>query len=250
MLFRQLLAITAGLLLALAGNAHAEQKLDPVSQRYIEMLSNGGPTTIRDTARSMANSGESNPQVLDVAAEVLLRDYKESSSATVIDAMAWVSKALANAKTNRYQPVLQEVADNAGHRKLAGHAKKNLNKRLPDDKPYVKGSVKLEQVAKASASAAPAAASTPADGKYSPISVVREGMSMNEAYALVGQPTAIYQHQTGKAWVPFNVAGSDVVRQVALYKGQGRIVFSLVSTYSNVWKVVEVTLDKNESGYP
>lgn len=239
------------LLLCIPPVTHAAEELDAVSQRYIEMLSNGGPRSIRNTAKSMYRTGESKQQVLDVAAEVLLRDYKNDSSSTVIDAMAWITKAMTHAKTDRYQPVLQEVAKNAGHRKLAGYAQEALNKGLPSDKPYTKGTVNLTKVAKKTAAPAPAAAAAkPANGNFEPISVVREGMNMQDVYNLVGPPTHSYQRQTGKAWKPFNFGGKDVVRQIALYKGQGRIEFSLVSTYSNVWQVVDVLLDESETGYP
>lgn len=247
------LLLTAWLLFfTTASQAIDIDNLDPVGKRYVEMLSNGGATTIRDTARSMHHSGESNPQVLDVAAEVLLRDYKNSHDATVIDAMAWVSNALGNAETNRYQPVLEEVRKNAGHRKLARYAQRNINNRLPDDTAYTQGLVDLEKVARATSgnSQAPTVQARARDDDYHPITVVREGMSMQEAYDLAGPPTATHQHQTGKAFNPFNVVGTDVVRQVALYRGQGRIVFSNVSTYSSAWRVVEVIENKDESGYP
>ena len=82
------------------------------------------------------------------------------------------------------------------------------------------------------------------------LSKVKEGMSMQEVYELVGQPSATYTHQTGKAWIPFNFAAKDVSRTVALYKGQGRVIFSLVSAYSGVHRVLEIELNPDESGYP
>jgi hypothetical protein len=245
------LPLIGAVLLALSMVSQAEAPLSPVSERYIEMLSNGGPATIRSTARSMHRSGESDPRVLDVAAEVLLRDYQTATGGTEVDALAWITNALSNAKTDRYQGVLQTVKEGAGHRKLANYANRNLSSRLPEDEPYQAGSLSLDEVAEATAQRSAEPAPVPrSEGQYHPISVVRPGMSRTEAVALVGQPTASHQHQTGKAWRPFNFRGQDVVREQALYRGQGRIVFSNTSHYSGEWEVLEVILDENESGYP
>src|SRR5690625_2295376 len=67
-IMRLLYSLFGSALLVLAVVAQAETPLSPASERYIEMLSNGGPSTIRSTARSMHRSGESDPRVLDVAA--------------------------------------------------------------------------------------------------------------------------------------------------------------------------------------
>jgi hypothetical protein len=90
---------------------------------------------------------------------------------------------------------------------------------------------------------------TAAQGSGS-FSDIRTGMSMDEVNALLGAPTATFSHQTGKAWIPFNFKGKDVARVVSLYKGKGRITFSQESVYANVWRVLEVTNNPNESGYP
>jgi len=237
------------LCLGLAVQVHA-QPLSPASERYIELLSNGGPASVRDAAKSMHRTGESDQRVLDVAAEVLLRDYKTANDRTSIDALAWVTNALSHARTDRYQSVLQEVEKNAGHRKLAGYAEKNRNKKLPKAEQYQKGMVSLEKIAKATADNTSAPAAKQKAGEYHPITAVKVGMSMQEAYDLAGPPTATHQHQTGKAFNPFNFKGGDMVRQQALYKGQGRIVLSNNSRYSSSWKVIEVIIDENESGYP
>ncbi|MDQ2078498.1 hypothetical protein [Marinimicrobium sp. ABcell2] len=243
--------LIGALLLALSMVAQAEEPLSPASERYIEMLSNGGPATIRSTARSMHRSGESDPRVLDVAAEVLLRDYQAATGGTEVDALAWITNALSNAETDRYQGVLQTVKEGAGHRKLANYANRNLSNRLPEGEPYEAGSVALTEVAEATAqNSAQSAPAQRTDGQYHPISEVRPGMSRTEAVAIAGPPTASHQHQTGKAWRPFNFRGQDVMREQALYRGQGRIVFSNTSQYSSEWQVLEVILDEDESGYP
>lgn len=248
-IFQRLAAIV--LLFSIVAPVQSADALDPVNAHYIELLSNGGPSSIRQAAQSMHRSGVSDERVLDVAAEVLLRDHRTAASNTEIDALAWVTNALSNAKTSRYNSVLQEVEKNAGHRKLAKYASKNFNKRLPEAEPYVAGSADLAKVAKASAAASPtpAAAAAPA-GTYHPISVVKVGMSRQEVMALAGPPSGTRHYQTGKAFIPFNYKGGDLMREEALYKGQGRVVMSNSNRYSNDWEVMEVVLDSSESGYP
>jgi hypothetical protein len=71
-------------------------------------------------------------------------------------------------------------------------------------------------------------------------------MSMQEVYSLVGYLTNTVSHQTGNAWVPFS-AGKDLACTIALYKGQGRIIFSH-SPYESDLKVLKVIVDPDETG--
>lgn len=222
-------------------------------ERYINMLTQGGPTSIRDAAKSIYHTGEKDIEVLDVAAEVLLKNQRDSSSNTMVDALAWVSKALGQSGNPRYKSVLQEVVQNS-HRKVAKHAKKALRSLSGDAKQYQAGSVNLEAASKKAAAntkaqTAKLAKKMKAQGKAS-IADISKGMSREEVYSLMGQPTAVSSHQTGKAWIPFNFKGADVVRSNAFYKGQGRIVFSQDSVYSQNFRVLEVHINPNESGYP
>ena len=234
------------LVLLLSTSAFA---LDAVQQRYINMLTNGGPISIREAAQSIYRTGDTNQTVLDTLAEVVLENQK-TDDGTNIDAMSWGCKALGRSHVGRYHDVLKEVAENGGSSKLRKYASKSLDE-LGEAKgeQYKKGMVSLAKMKKSSASQM---ASKPAasNGKKQPLSVVKKGMSMQEVYALVGTPTATTSYQTGKAWIPFNFKGSDNRRTAALYKGQGRVIFSNDSNYSSGMHVLEIKLDKNESGYP
>jgi outer membrane protein assembly factor BamE (lipoprotein component of BamABCDE complex) len=247
--------------LLLASQAQAFSDAD---QYNIDQMVNGGPVSIRNAAKNLYHTQETKTEVLDVMAEVLLQNY-HLNDRNGIDAMSWASKALGNSGLGRYRSTLEEVAENGAHRKLRKYAKKSL-KQLSDDgsAQYVKGSVdlnKLRENPKAAGSSKKAAskkttqkkAAAPAPaaaGKAKPITEVKVGMSMAQAYAIAGQPTATTTYQTGKAWIPFNFKGGDTARQAALYKGQGRIVFSNESHYSGNWRVLEVLVNPNESGYP
>ncbi|TPW17878.1 MAG: hypothetical protein FD130_488 [Halothiobacillaceae bacterium] len=229
--------------------------LNPVNQRYMDLLANGGPISIRDAAKSIYNTGEKDQQVLDTLAEVLLENYQKSDRDSV-DAMSWAAKALGNSGNARYRDTLKEVVENGGHKKLQKYAQQSLD-QLGDGAvdQYKKGAVSLTSLNTANTAPtdspttapAPAAASSAA---LQPITIVKAGMSMQEVYDLIGQPTATTSHQTGKAWIPFNFKGSDNVRTIALYKGQGRVVFSNESNFSGGWRVMEVQLNAKESGFP
>ncbi|MBV1932638.1 MAG: hypothetical protein KUG71_13085, partial [Porticoccaceae bacterium] len=214
---------------------------DMIDQRNIDRLVNGGATSIRSASESLYRSGSSNREVLDVVAEVLLNGYQSGGGATHIDAMAWAAKALGQSGDARYRNVLEEVLNNSSNRKLKKHTKKSLQSiNSGDAAPYAKGSVSLEALRNKTAQSSPKANTKikSSSGKKLPISEIRDGMSMQEVYELAGEPSATYSHQTGKAWIPFNFGAKDVARTVALYKGQGRVIFSLVSAYSGVYRVV------------
>lgn len=252
-----------GRALALAGVfcvGTAAAALSPGDQYNLDQLLQGGPASLRSAAQNISSSGAA-PEVLDVLAEVVLQNAADGSN-TGVDAVAWGCKALAARGGQRYYNVVKSIADNGqAHRKARKHCDKAAGQiGASDANPYVPGSVSLEKMraksGSATAAAAPAAASAPAaaqpaaSGQFRPISEVKVGMSMQEAYAIAGPPTSTGGHQTGKAWVPFNFKGGDVYRTIGYYKGQGRIVFSNTSAYSSGQRVHEVQVNPNEPGYP
>lgn len=222
--------------------------LNTSEQRYANQLINGGAISIRDASKSIFHTGNTNKELLDVVAEVLLQNYHKKSNYD-IDASAWAAKALGNSGNARYRATLTEVVKNAPHRKLKKHAKKALAQLSGGDaKQYKKGSMSLKSISKTEKKVAKTSSQN--NGKNAPISEVVAGMSMQEVFSLCGQPSATTSYQTGKAFIPFNFKGGDSVRTAALYQGQGRIVFSNTSAYSSVSRVIEVLLDADESGYP
>ena len=245
-------SLLAALTLAISIQSFA---LSSTDQHNISLLTNGGPVSIRNAAKNLYHTGETNTEVLDVLAEVLLQNYQKPGN-TNIDAMSWASKALGNSGQSRYRSTLEEVAANGSHRKMKKYAKKSLkNLTSGDAAQYKKGTVSLDRLRSGKGSVAKTSkpkkvAEKSAANGNAPITEVKAGMSMAQAYAIAGEPTATTSYQTGKAWIPFNFKGSDVARTAALYKGQGRIVFSNESAYSASWRVLEVLLDPNETGYP
>jgi hypothetical protein len=81
----------------------------------------------------------------------------------------------------------------------------------------------------------------PAESKFAKISL---GMSQQHVYDLIGYPTDTKIYSTGKMWVPFYFGG-DLVRQEALYRGEGRITL----TGRGSGRVYRIVYDPTEDGY-
>lgn len=245
---KYLIPLMAFNLLLLSNFGHA---LSAAGERYINMISAGGPTSVRDAAKSIRNSGENDTAVLDMLAERMLSDYHKTGR-NEADATAWSAIALGDSGNSRYYSAVKEVADK-GEGKLAKHAAKALKNLKQSDVPqYTKGMVSLTNAREAAIAdqPKPVARAAQNDGRYVPLSEIKEGMSMAEVSDLAGPPTATTSHITGKAFRPFNFRGNDTARTYYLYKGQGRVVFSNDSRYSSSSHVQEVILDPEETGYP
>ncbi len=245
--------------------------LDETDRRYMDRLAKGGPDTLREVAESLFQSGSTNTEVLDVAAEVMLQKYPRASlDRNSADSIAWLCKALGGSGNNRYKAAIDEVVEKAENRKLRGHCDKARD-ALPKGaaSSYTAGTVDLEKIRNppaavavaaapaakgktpaTNAKAAPAAAASAAAPKSIDFSLVREGMSSTEVTEILGAPTAQTQHMTGKQFKPFNFGARDLQRMYYLYKGVGRIEFSLKSAYEGVYRVIKINPDTTESGYP
>lgn len=258
-MFQQKTLLLGALTCLVAVNAWG---LDEAGTRYVKLLANGGPSSIRSAAESIYNTGNTDQTVLDAAAETLAQNYRKNpNSETYADSMAWLCRALGNSGNARYKALVTEVADKAEGRKLKRHCDRAAGE-LPKSggESYVAGSFNLAQYREdagaaptaapvaATAGAAPAAAAPAAAGKG--FSIVKEGMSKEEVESLIGVPTAVNSHITGKAFRPFNFKGNDTHRVIALYKGVGRIIYSNSSAYTSTYRVLEIVNDSSESGYP
>jgi hypothetical protein len=225
-------------------------------QRTIEMLVRGGPESQREAAQNLYNGIDRSPEVLDVVAEVLLQSYQRPGFIEV-DATSWMCKALGASGDVRYRGVLQQIADKASERKVRKYAEQSLG-MLPEGNaaPYIAGTVDLAKFRSGSVSTqepskpdATQGVPPPGTGGNAAFDRITIGMSMDEVFAFIGQPTATTSRITGKAWAPF-YHGGDTARMFALYKGKGRIVFSNPSRYAPVWRVIDIVSDPSESGYP
>lgn len=245
--------------------------LDAMSQRYVEQMSLGGNHNIKISAQNIYRNGEVNPEVLDVAAEILLQRYPTATNPD-IDTLSWVAKALGNSRNPRYFNTLNEVANSNAHAKLRKYAKSAMKQvgGVPSVEQYQRGMVDLdalrnfEQPQAGPSQIATSAPQTPAQAQTAPqaqsqpqasagnatgrsgIEVIKVGMSEQEVHALIGPPTSTSRNMTGKAFLPF---ARGAVKTNLFYKGQGRIVCSH-DAYSTNCRVEDVLIDPSERGYP
>jgi len=266
--------------MAVFASANAFAALDEAEKGYVDRLLKGGWPSLRGVADSIYSTGNTNTEVLDVLAQTLLEKYPRSGEdRDAVDAVAWMCKALGQTGNSRYRPVLEHVADDkVMHRRGRGHCEKAA-KSLPKEvsNGYVAGTVNLELLRNpppppppppapvkgkkgakpaAAAAAAPAAApaavpaAAPAAAKKVDFDVVKEGMSQAEVDNLIGPPTSTSTRMTGKQWQPFNFGAKDLQRLYYMYKGVGRIEFTMKSGYEGVFRVFKITPDPAETGYP
>lgn len=234
--------------------AQAEE-MNASSRYLLQQIEQGGPASIRAAARTIERSGERDIRVLDALAEAMLQNYRIVNN-TNTDAMAWACKALAASGNRRYYSAVKEVAefDNRKLQKYCERAAENLGGA--EGEQYTQGMVSLNTTKGTQQPVASAPVTTPQsrgpgdETKFAPITEIRPGMSMEQVYAVAGYPTSTASYETGKRWIPFNYKGGDIVRTAALYKGQGRIVFSNNNAYSSGMTVYEVIIDPSEPGYP
>lgn len=73
---------------------------------------------------------------------------------------------------------------------------------------------------------------------------IHEDMPQQMVVNLIGNPTSVRNHRTGKAWIPFYF-GTDHYRIIWHYKNQGRIEFSGGMDP----RVLEILFDPAEPGY-
>jgi hypothetical protein len=150
-----LVALGACAMVASMGSVAA---LSGSEKGYVEQLVHGDWVAIRSVAQSLY--GNTNTEVLDVAAEVLLEKYPHAGEyRDAVDAMAWVCRSLGASNNSRYRPILEQVEkDKSVHRKLREHCERGAES-LPRkvSNAYVAGTVNLTALRGESAGAAAAA---------------------------------------------------------------------------------------------
>ncbi len=254
---KKLISLICAGLVVMTGSALA---MDAAGQRITQMFATGGPGTISGAAQDIYNTGVNDQEVLDVAAQVLSDTYlRNPNDRDFADATSWLCKALGNSNNGRYRALLETVSDakiNRRTRKYCENATDNLPKNAAAS--FQPGTVDLAryreggaaQVAAAKASPPPMVKHAAGGNRVVDFTQVKEGMSMEEVDDLLGPPTNETTHMTGKQFQPFNYGARDLQRTIYYYKGAGRIEFSLKSAYNGIYRVIKITPDPNESGYP
>ena len=84
---------TGAMALMLAFNAVA--KLEPEEQKLADMLLSGDMTQLKSASKQIYNSEISEPELLDIGAEILLKKYPDAVRSD-IDSLAWLARAVAS----------------------------------------------------------------------------------------------------------------------------------------------------------
>ncbi|MCW8108921.1 hypothetical protein OPS25_10495 [Alteromonas ponticola] len=121
----------------------AVAKLTQSEQRLADRLLSGELRQVKVAAQRIYEQDISNPELIDIAAEVLLKKYPHAF-ANDVDTLAWVARAIGASENDRYYSVLTEVIDNTEHKKLRKHADKARdNLPQPVNEQYIAGTFPL-----------------------------------------------------------------------------------------------------------
>lgn len=81
---------------------------------------------------------------------------------------------------------------------------------------------------------------TPApDSRFSKVKI---GMELEQVYKLIGEPDQLYNHTTGKNWIPFYF-GADGQRIVTLYRGEGCLTYSAGGVFNGKKQLLRIDVD-------
>lgn len=119
---RYLITIVISLLISF--NALAE--LSPRHQKLADMMLSGDMRQLKVAAQTIHRAEISDPELMDIAAEVLLTKYSHANSSE-IDTVAWLARAIGASENGRYYDALNLVINNTDNSKLKRHAESALD---------------------------------------------------------------------------------------------------------------------------
>jgi hypothetical protein len=241
--------------LTICGFARASEE----NSFYIGQIIRDDPASLKLACQELYRARGPNTEVLDVLAEVLM-EQAFTAHHTEVDALSWACRAISASRDSRYRTVLTRIYKSRANSKIRKYARAAIDYVGKGGDQYEPGTIDLKALReKYAAPPAPApeviatdAAPEPRPAKpkeYQSISAVRVGMSMQEVVALIGPPTSTAARATGKGFIPF-YHGGDSARSIAMYKGQGRIIYNRRTGYSGNLRVLEILHDETERGHP
>ncbi len=81
---------------------------------------------------------------------------------------------------------------------------------------------------------------TPApDSRFAKVKI---GMELEQVYKLIGEPDQLYNHTTGKNWIPFYF-GADGQRIVTHYRGEGCLTYSAGGAFNGKKQLLRMDVD-------
>lgn len=109
--------------------AGINNNLSPEENKAIAMVRSGDPSLMKNGAKTSIHNSFSGSEVTDAIKEELLKalDSPSASSRNMVDAMAWMCKALGASGNSKYRDTLTTVLDKTRDRNLKRHAQNSLN---------------------------------------------------------------------------------------------------------------------------
>jgi len=121
--------------------------LTDTQKQYQKQLASRDLADVKSATQQIVRSHETDTDVLDVLAEVLISHYPQNLSYE-LDTLAWACRALGDSGNARYAKIMEDIIASNVHRKLKKYATKALRK-MEDSQtstPYTAGTVKLEKL--------------------------------------------------------------------------------------------------------
>lgn len=133
------------MLAALLITFNVAAELTPEEQNVADMLLSEDISQLKTAAETVVRQEMTNPELIDVMAEVLLRKYPDAYL-NEIDTLAWMARAIGSTENGRYHAVLSEVVNSTDNRKLRRHADSALDDLDdPEGVQYAAGMYKLPE---------------------------------------------------------------------------------------------------------
>jgi len=113
--------------LIISDNSNVNVKESIVDNRLANMIRSEQYELKRMAAKRIHYDHKYTPYLLDILAQQIKANYQHvEDNKLMIDANAWMLKALAGSRIKVYQPLVREVSDNSNNSKLQRYAKKYL----------------------------------------------------------------------------------------------------------------------------
>lgn len=131
------------MLAALLMSFNAAAELTTEEQKVAEMLLSEDLSQLKIAAQIVSRREMTNPELIDIMAEVLLRKYA-TAYPNEIDTLAWMARAIGSTENGRYYTAINQVVESTDNRKLRRHADSALDDLDdPEGIQYIAGMYKL-----------------------------------------------------------------------------------------------------------
>jgi cell division protein YceG involved in septum cleavage len=98
-----------------------------LNQRLANMLKSDNTELIRAAAKRIHSSQDYQPELMALLNGIIEKNYQQALDRERLDALAWVTRAIAGSRNLQYKPTVEKVANAAADKKLRKYATKYLS---------------------------------------------------------------------------------------------------------------------------